>query len=113
MTTSHAEVSPVDHNVTRALELLRVYRELSHKELIVASGIGKSKMIRRRDKGGWTAAEIDQLARALDVEVSVFYNGADALLNIVRRAEAPGPTPEPGVNARYGSENLTFTWDAA
>lgn len=88
--TAPSAHSTVDDNVTAALEILRVYRRLSHKELIVASGIGKSKMIRRRADGGWTADEVQRLADALKVPVAAFYNGPDALLGGIPHAEG-GP----------------------
>lgn len=80
MTTAHAERSPIDHNVSQVVEILMAYRGLKLKELIVATGIGKSTMIRRRATGGWSADEVARLSAALDAPVSVFYDGAEVLL---------------------------------
>lgn len=80
MTTNPVEESPVDLNVTRVLEILLAFRQVSLKELIIATGIGKSTMIRRRAAGGWSAAEVANLATALDVPVAVFYADPQTLL---------------------------------
>lgn len=80
MTTASVEPSVVDDNVTRVVEILQAYKRLSLNELIIASGIGKSTLIRRRHAGGWSAAEVARLAEIFEVPVSVFYDGPDNLI---------------------------------
>lgn len=90
MTATHPEPGSIDSNVTGVLEILIAYRRVSFKELIVATGIGKSTMIRRRAQGGWSAAEVARLAEVLDVPISVFYEGPEKLIATSSRYSRPG-----------------------
>lgn len=99
MTELQPEMPAVDLAVTRVVEILRVYKDESWSELILATGIGKHTMIRRRAHGGWTAAEVATLAQHFDQPVSVFYAGPEALFR----------DPGDGMNRRYDdvSQGLT------
>lgn len=101
MTEIQPETPAVDVSVTRVMEILRTYKNESWNELILATGIGKHTMIRRRAHGGWTAAEVAILAAHFDKPVSVFYAGPDALFRF-----GDGST---GMNGRYGSESMALT----
>lgn len=80
----------VDRNISRVLKLLMTYREQSLNELLLAVGMNKSTMIRRRAQGGWSAEEVGRLAVHFDVPVSAFYEGADALFRMRQEHITPG-----------------------
>lgn len=78
MSEAQSEMA-VDARVTRVVEILLAYKQESWSELMIATGIGKSTMIRRKSRGGWSAAEVAVLAEHFDAPVELFYQGPDAL----------------------------------
>lgn len=75
----------VDRNISRVLKLLIAYREQPLNELLMAVGMNKSTMLRRRAHGGWSAEEVGRLAAHFDVPISAFYEGADALFRLSQK----------------------------
>lgn len=102
MSETHAEAPSVDRAVTRVMEILRTYKDESWNELILATGIEKHTLIRRRARGGWTAAEVATLAEHFDKPVSVFYAGPDALF------QAAGEGTGSRMNRRYDDESMAL-----
>ena len=94
MTISPIESPSTDQNVTAVIKLLRAYLDQSLNEVILGSGIDKSKMIRRRRDGGWTADEISRLAAHFGVTPQAFYDGPDALMTGLIRKDRTPPTSQ-------------------
>ena len=100
----HPVASDFDRNVTRVLNTIQANKGLLVGEIILMSGIKKSTLMRRKAIGGWTAAEIDTLARCLGVHPGVFYEDADGIFRDgVKAAEG-------AMNPRSLGDSSAFTW---
>lgn len=73
----------VDRNISKVVKLLLDYHEQSVNELLLAVGMNKSTMIRRRAHGGWSAEEVSRLAQHFDKPIWVFYDGPLALFRLM------------------------------
>lgn len=69
-----------DEQVTDVVRILLAYKRQKQDDVITSTGIPKRTLIRRMNAGGWSAAEVADLAQHFQVPVSVFYEGPDSLL---------------------------------
>jgi DNA-binding Xre family transcriptional regulator len=71
-----------DDPIRGVIRVLLALRNEAQADLIAATGISKSTLIRRMDQGGWKLRELQAIAAHFDVDTSVLLSGPQELVRV-------------------------------
>jgi hypothetical protein len=95
-----------DDPIRGVIRVLLALRNEAQADLIAATGLSKSTLIRRMDQGGWKLRELQVIAAHFDVDTSVLLKGPHELVRVPKGSRAL-PTQQDYSRRRRASDRTT------